>query len=428
MTSIKHDLACSFCSKIYKNPFLLPCDDALCEEHLKEASVRKNNSITCKTCQIEFEVKDNQMIRPSKVLQMLIENERYLSDEEKCLKKQIEDSLRDFLNLNEQLQDVKNSFDLDCHNHFQEIRRKIDVQREELKDQIDKISLAMIEQTKEMEQKCSKSLIEFKGEIFDFDNEQKILNETFRDVNLSAESVKKLQSKQNETMASIKSKINEINQLKNVVIKLNDFEANLSFNRDSFGSLVLNGSSFLSFDSKILMRDQVVDLIKLCKFSTSNKWTLIYRGSRDGFGAKDFHLNCDRKLPTLTILKAQDSGFIFGGYTEAAWDSSDEYKTDPNAFLFSLTNKEEKPCKMNVIDPKTAIFCGSDLGPIFGSLSEYIDDLHIVNNANTNEYSSSNLGGNYKHPEYEFDTIEAQSFLAGSGSFRLNEIEVYVKS
>jgi hypothetical protein len=97
MASVKQDFACSFCSKIYKNPFILPCDDTLCEEHLKEVNVRKNNSITCKTCQKEFDVKDNQMIRPIKPMQKLIENERYLSDEEKSLKKQLEDSLRDFL-------------------------------------------------------------------------------------------------------------------------------------------------------------------------------------------------------------------------------------------------------------------------------------------------------------------------------------------
>jgi hypothetical protein len=72
MTGIKKDFACSFGSKIYNNPFLLPCDDTLCEEHLNETSVRKNNSITCKTCQNKFEVKDNQMIRPSKVLQMSV--------------------------------------------------------------------------------------------------------------------------------------------------------------------------------------------------------------------------------------------------------------------------------------------------------------------------------------------------------------------
>jgi hypothetical protein len=179
MTSIKKDFACSFCSQIYKNPFLLPCYDIICEEHFNEASVRKNNSITCKTCLKEFQVKDNQMIRPSKAMQKFIENERYLSDEEKSLKKQLKDSLRDFLDLNEQFQDVKNSFDLNCHNHFQEIRRKIDVQREELKDQIDKIYIYMIDEIKEMEQKHSKSLNEFKVEIFDFDKEKKILNETF---------------------------------------------------------------------------------------------------------------------------------------------------------------------------------------------------------------------------------------------------------
>jgi exonuclease VII large subunit len=247
----------------------------LCEEHLKEASVRKNNSITCKTCQIEFDVKDNQLIRPSKAMQKLIENERYLSDEEKSLKKQLEQALRDFLNLNEQLQDAKNSFDLDCHNHFQEIRRKIDVQREELKDQIDKIALAMIEQTKEMEQKHLTNSNKFKVDVFDFEKEKKILDETFRDVNLSIESIKELKSKQDETISNFKSEINEINHLKKVAIKLNDFDANLSFNRDSFGLLALNESSTLSLDSKILTGDQVIDLIKLCKFNASDKWTLL---------------------------------------------------------------------------------------------------------------------------------------------------------
>ena len=106
MTSVKQDLMCSFCSKIYKNPFILPCDDILCEEHLKEASVRKNNSITCKTCQKEFDVKDNQMIRPSKPMQKLIKNERYFSLEGKSIKSHLEQALRDFLNLNEKFQDA----------------------------------------------------------------------------------------------------------------------------------------------------------------------------------------------------------------------------------------------------------------------------------------------------------------------------------
>ena len=77
----------------------------------------------------------------------------------------------------------------------------------------------MIEQTKEMEQKYSNSLNEFKIDAFDFEKETNILNETFRDANLSIESIKELKSKQDETISNIKSKIKEINQLKKVVIK-----------------------------------------------------------------------------------------------------------------------------------------------------------------------------------------------------------------
>jgi DNA repair exonuclease SbcCD ATPase subunit len=336
MTSIKQDFTCAFCSKIYKNPFILPCDDILCEEHLKEVNVRKNNSITCKTCQIEFDVKDNQLIRPSKVLQKLIENERYLSDEEKSLKRQLEQALRDFLDLNEQLQDAKNSFDLDCHNHFQEIRRKIDVQREELKDQIDKIALAMIEQTKEMEQKHLTNSNKFKVDAFDLDKEKKILDETFRDVNLSIESIKELKSKQDETRANIKSKISEIDQLKKVVIKLNDFDANLSFNRDSFGSLALNESSIVSLDSKILTGDQVIDLIKLCEFDKNSQFRLLYQATRDGFSSDDFHSYCDEIPNTLTIIKVKGNSNVFGGFCGFTWDASSNWKTDPSAFIFSL--------------------------------------------------------------------------------------------
>ena len=45
------------------------------------------------------------------------------------------------------------------------------------------------------------------------------------------------------------------------------------------------------------------------------------------------------------------------------WDCSDKYKSDPNAFIFSLTNKDNSPLKMKV-DPNEhqwAILCHSEL-------------------------------------------------------------------
>ena len=76
------------------------------------------------------------------------------------------------------------------------------------------------------------------------------------------------------------------------------------------------------------------------------------------------------------------------------------------------------------IDPDEhhrAILCHSSCGPTFG------DDICIANNPNTTMNSYSNLGDCYSHPQYEYGTDEAQSFLSGSIQFQLDEIEVYEK-
>jgi hypothetical protein len=90
-----------------------------------------------------------------------------------------------------------------------------------------------------------------------------------------------------------------------------------------------------------------MDLINLCEFSPNE----LYRGTRDGFLAKDFHEKCDRHRQTLTIFKAKRSSFIFGGYTSAAWESISTdliNKYDPTAFIFSLTNKDNLPFKSRI--------------------------------------------------------------------------------
>ncbi len=92
-------------------------------------------------------------------------------------------------------------------------------------------------------------------------------------------------------------------------------------------------------------------MIELCEFSSNDIWSLLYRGTRDGFDSGDFHSRCDNHSNTLTILKAKESKFIFGGFTTVSWESCPalgKYKSDPNAFIFSLTNNDNKPLKMKV--------------------------------------------------------------------------------
>jgi hypothetical protein len=48
---------------------------------------------------------------------------------------------------------------------------------------------------------------------------------------------------------------------------------------------------------------------------------LLWRGTRDGFSASEFHRRCDGRGNTVTIVEAI-GGSIFGGFTPIAWTSN----------------------------------------------------------------------------------------------------------
>ena len=68
-------------------------------------------------------------------------------------------------------------------------------------------------------------------------------------------------------------------------------------------------------------------------------YNLIYRGTRDGDRASDFHRKCDGISKTLCVVKSPKA--IFGGYTEATWEGENLDKYDENAFCFRLTDKKK---------------------------------------------------------------------------------------
>jgi hypothetical protein len=169
-------------------------------------------------------------------------------------------------------------------------------------------------------------------------------------------------------------------------------------------------------------------LVNLCKFPVGQKWVLKYRASRDGSKATDFHTKCDRIGNTLTVIKAK-SGNIFGGFTEQEWHSRGEFVTDPNAFIFSLVNKEENPFKVLCSNGgKLAIACDSKFGPCFGGEDNHVQDICIKTDSNFNNDNFSDFGYSFKHPDYLKGTFKAKNILAGSYKFETLEIEVFAKS
>lgn len=93
------------------------------------------------------------------------------------------------------------------------------------------------------------------------------------------------------------------------------------------------------------------------------------RASRDGFSAEDFHDKGTGRKNTLTVILTTN-GNVFGGFTEKHWignkDGINVY--DPNAFIFSLINKDNKPFKTKISSnfAHSAVHIRNDCGPSFG--------------------------------------------------------------
>jgi hypothetical protein len=138
----------------------------------------------------------------------------------------------------------------------------------------------------------------------------------------------------------------------------------------------------------------------------SSNGILLYRATRDGFTGKAFHSKCDGKGNTITIIKSH-LNYVFGGYASSAWNSSEKYINDPNAFLFSLRRAGVSfKDKFTVKDPEYALYGKSIFGPTFG------DDITIYNQSNTNIGSFFRLGSSYNLPNECQYGEKAKTFLA----------------
>ncbi|GES83723.1 carbohydrate-binding module family 13 protein [Rhizophagus clarus] len=119
--------------------------------------------------------------------------------------------------------------------------------------------------------------------------------------------------------------------------------------------------------SKWIDRLEITDGLK-----NSYEFELIFRGSRDGLTAEEFHKICDNQSRTITIIKVKDSNEILGGYNPIEWKDNrnifSKYGTTRDSFIFSFMNKEniEKCLISRVMDETHAIKYWYRYGPSFG--------------------------------------------------------------
>jgi hypothetical protein len=149
-------------------------------------------------------------------------------------------------------------------------------------------------------------------------------------------------------------------------------------------------------------------------------WKLLYRGSRDGFRALNFHDKCDNESNTLTLIETT-KGFIFGGFTPLVSDSTNnDYRSDNSRKSFVLTLKNAvniQPCTFKLSNVSNAIYCYSNRGPTFGGGH----DAHVADNCTANTSSYTNLGCGHVN-----DTgFSGTAGFTGEQYFTVKEIEVF---
>jgi hypothetical protein len=419
---IRNVLNCEKCNNRLDEPKILPCGSTVCVQCISALKII-NHKFECTMCEKSHSVPLDGF-PTSKVIQNLLTvkpNEIPRTDSVRQLQttlNEIQQKINQFaVGLESGIERIK-EYSLNLRNEVLNCT-KLKVQR------IYEINDLFMREINQYEKECIEAFEKNKEDKEYFNRIIKETNIFQNDWNLQ---LKHFEISDSTFTQANQSGIKLMQMLDIEKLRLDDFvfDGNrLKFERNNskitsniLGQFV---SDRISINSSILNYQQIRDLMRSCSFSRLQRWKMIYRGSADGFSAQAFHSKCDGKRNTLTIIKSTSSN-IFGGFAEEDWSGSQVYKNDPNSFIFSLINKEEKPIVMKCSDPAKAIFCSGDNGPVFGRR-----DLVVRSNSNSNNESYSMLGSSFKHPQYAFQSNEAKSFLAGSYKFQTVEIEVFMK-
>ena len=143
---------------------------------------------------------------------------------------------------------------------------------------------------------------------------------------------------------------------------------------------------------------------------------LLYRGTRDGMEGNYFHDKCNNQGPTISLFK-NEKGYIFGGYASTDWTSSNDWKSAPDSFIFTLTNIHgTEPTKFPNSNTNYSIYDYSSYGPTFGN------GYDIYTNK---EGSYANFPSSYRDILGKGKSIFTGDLNNKNIYFNLKEIEVF---
>lgn len=384
-------LVCEKCKSRPDGPRLLECGNTICLACYQSIQLTENGQFTCFACSEMHKMPEKGLPVNKLILEFLSLETVQVSRGQDYHKLQ---SILNDIQANQILLNYINHPDF-LKEHFLDLKNKVQLSTEQVCEQFHVKNKEFMDEIDQFENQLNfidlesfKSLKEMTNELQTFLNQTR---ELLKNHNLDDEILSKL----NHTANLLKKKSSqEIDYLKRV--KLNNqflgFKPHkLIVSKSSIGEIcILERSTILDFYvwmHSTQRLNEVYEELGLSQFMVYDKpWTCIYRASRDGFSANDFHTKCDYKPNTFILIQAYRE--VFGGYTEQSWDSDQNaegvIKQDPNAFIFSLLNRDTEPFVTKNFT--NGIKCSKNMGPIFG------EEIVIGSNSDKSENCSSNLG------------------------------------
>jgi hypothetical protein len=146
--NFKEELTCKYCHEIYTNPIALNCcGETICKPHIDEIfSNKSTNKCKCPLCDQEIK---NQSFSVNKLVQKMLTTELHKLEVDSKYKQTLDNLKTEIQKLETILKDPETKI----YEEISELKRKVDLDREQLKIEIDNQANDLIQQLDSYEHK-----------------------------------------------------------------------------------------------------------------------------------------------------------------------------------------------------------------------------------------------------------------------------------
>ena len=179
------------------------------------------------------------------------------------------------------------------------------------------------------------------------------INEQQKEINDLKKRVTNLENNNNNSLNNLTQNVVEKDNIQknNNSNMNNDIPIPYYFNKYEFSNIIKSAAEELSIKNWIYSYDKKIN------------FKLLFRMSKDGNKALNFHLKCDQKGKTLILLETKE-GKRMGGYTSLQWNMNGESKYGENVWLFTL-GKDMYKFILAKQNKNPSIICNMNNGPSF---------------------------------------------------------------